>query len=66
MGQSLCLLHLCVGPGGSLASGAQVSTSRSQVDKLMDRFSDGIGLTYDLCALVSDMLGIEKTADHPA
>ena len=42
----------------------KVSTSRSKVDKLMDRFSDGMGLTYDLSALVSDMLGIEETANH--
>jgi hypothetical protein len=42
----------------------KVSTSRSKVDKLMDRFSDSMGLTYDLCALVSDMLGIEGTANH--
>jgi hypothetical protein len=44
----------------------KVSTSRSKVDKLMDRFSDGIALTDDLCALVSDMLGIEETANHLA
>ena len=44
----------------------KVSTSRSKVDKLMDRLSYGMGLTDDLCAGVSDMLGIEETANHLA